>query len=135
MKQCPSLNHCDSQPQETSALQCYRTPECLRGGQSQGLYSSSVHAPSPTQAALLAAQPPLYFSLLSILNSQQPLSGTLPPPPTAEIKRHSMQLQPEESQAFAKHQVLGENHTVIEMLEQPLTPETQNCHAELMNSS
>jgi len=46
-----------------------------------------------------------------------------------------MQLQPEESQAFAKHQVLGENHTVIEMLEQPLTPETQNCHAELMNSS
>lgn len=85
------------------------------------------------QPFLLCCTLLLFFPALYLeLNSQQLLpSGTLPPPPVAEI-RHGIQLKPEESQAFTKHQVLVANHTAVGMLEHPLTPEMQNCCAELI---
>lgn len=78
MKQC--TYPCDSQPQERTVM----LPNSPGWPWASNHRAHAAPVPSPTQSALPA---PYYFPLLHILNIQDLLpSGTLLPPPVAEIR-------------------------------------------------
>lgn len=79
--------------------------------------------PSPTQSALPALFPLLFFPAPYIEYSRSFTIWDSSSSSCSRDKRHGTQLKPDASHIFTKHQVLGESHLVVDMLEQPLTLE------------
>lgn len=94
----------------------------MASGQAGHHRGHTAPVPSPTQSALPALLPLLFFPAPYIEYSTFTICDSSSSSCSRD-KRHGTQLKPDESHIFKKHQVLGASHLVVDMLEQPLTPE------------